>query len=350
MKIPDFIDKATLPEISYKLAELAVSGDPESISVIAEFLLYKCGDTYLKHDLPNLAATALLHKGCVGVQKLVEVLPKAPGYIYPQAILATLWYASKGKLGSSLFTVLERIPPLSDPLNDDVVDEAKNAIHEIVLESRINPELFNILIGFLHQYNIVGMMNPSNPVFSISEIFDLFAAGTIKISRQLVEQFNALLDQTLPEEAYQKFLNSNLVFLDPVASEVIPKQKLGTEYITDFVVRRYDNKYILVEIEKPQDPIFTSANDFTASFTHAYGQILDFQQWIDSHGEYARSLMPGISSPRGLLVIGRRDHLNYENCQKLLRHASNSTTIDVKTFDDLSSDALNLCENIYKKI
>ena len=46
------------------------------------------------------------------------------------------------------------------------------------------------------------------------------------------------------------FLKTNPVFLDPLANVVIPKQQLANEMTTDFVIRRLDNEYIVVEIEK----------------------------------------------------------------------------------------------------
>lgn len=62
--------------------------------------------------------------------------------------------------------------------------------------------------------------------------------------------------------------------------------------VDGYVVRRLDNEYILVEIEKPQNRIFTESADFMAEFTHVFGQVIDFQEWVDTHAEYARHLMP----------------------------------------------------------
>jgi hypothetical protein len=47
----------------------------------------------------------------------------------------------------------------------------------------------------------------------------------------------------------------------------------------------------LVEIERPQDKIFTTSDDFASRFTHAFGQVLDFQQWMDRNVAYAQELL-----------------------------------------------------------
>lgn len=151
------------------------------------------------------------------------------------------------------------------------------------------------------------------------------------------------------EEEYQKFLSLNPVFLEPLADLVLSKQKLGVEFITDFVIRTLNDKYLLVEIEKPQDPIFTQAGDFTANFTHAVGQVLDFQRWVDANGAYAQKLMPLISSPRGLVVIGRSVDMSRERADKLHRFNINSSTIVVLTYDDVLHQSERLLKNILRR-
>ena len=89
-----------------------------------------------------------------------------------------------------------------------------------------------------------------------------------ELTMRQIKEFERLLESELREEDYQRFLADHPVFIDPLASEVIPKQKLGLEKTTDYAVRRSDNEWILVEIEKPQSRIFTKNDNFTAEFTH----------------------------------------------------------------------------------
>lgn len=167
-----------------------------------------------------------------------------------------------------------------------------------------------------------------------------------RLTPAIMDAFDEMIDSHLPEEEYQRFLADHPIFLDPFASELIPKQKLGLEHVTDYAVRRHDGRWLLVEIEKPQDRIFTNANDFTSGFSHAFGQVLDFQRWVAANVAYARQLLPGITSPRGLLIIGRRNTLDVANRDKLQRFVDNSATIEVLTFDDLASNARALYKNL----
>ena len=127
-----------------------------------------------------------------------------------------------------------------------------------------------------------------------------------------------------------------------------PKQRLGLEFATDYAIKRLDGRWLLVEIEKPHDAIFTRNYDFTAQFTHAFGQVLDFQHWVDDHVAYAQDQMPGITAPRGLLVIGLRSVFDQRAAAKLRRFVDNSSRIDVVTFDDLLTGARNLYDNLHQ--
>jgi hypothetical protein len=132
------------------------------------------------------------------------------------------------------------------------------------------------------------------------------------VSKSVLSDFDHLITIESSEAAYHQYFASHPVLIDPLAAVIISKQQLGLEHVTDFAVRRHDGDYILVEIEKPQDRLFTTSNDYSAAFAHAFGQVVDFEQWVRDHGDYARHLMPGISSPRGMLIIGRSHEFSVE--------------------------------------
>lgn len=64
-----------------------------------------------------------------------------------------------------------------------------------------------------------------------------------------MDDFEHLVQENLLEQPYQQYLTEHSVIIDPLAAQVIDRQRLGLELTTDFVVRRLDNEYVLVEIE-----------------------------------------------------------------------------------------------------
>lgn len=356
MDIQSFIESSSNFELEEELCRLVADDSPECLSKLGEFLkdrvrseIAENGTVSVSMDisLPRLVAKALLQKGPAGVQLLIRALREEGADVF-----GDLWWASKGKFAPGpLEGYLKRETPrpeLNRPLTAETIQAARDAVNQLMIEARTSPMLLSHILMFLSfsfQIRTIGGLDG----VGLDEFYDMMTSGAIKLSKPLLQQFDKMINQDLREEDYQLFLKRHPVFLDALASDVIPKQKLGIEKVTDFVLRRYDNKYILVEIEKPQDRLFTLTNDFTAEFTHAFGQVLDFQQWVDSHASYARVHMPGISSPRGLLVIGRRTNLSEENKAKLHRFALNCISIDILMFDDLLQNATNLYEAILRQ-
>ena len=362
MDIDSYLEQASPDEVVSKLAALAASNDDNSVGELCQFLSLQhsyIGESGLA--VSRLACRALLQKGAIGIEALSNSavqssFEEAPGkYADVLVILETLWYVAHGQLPPyGLNKNLELAPPLDNQPPSESILAAQHALQEIVEESQLNDDLLTKLVMFL----VTGAMNLAlvedsetggsrANSFLRSVIFEVFTEPAIKITRRLVTRFEILINEPHEEEVYQQFLRQHPVFIDPLASQVIPKQKLGVEHFTDFVVRRLDNEYIVVEIERPHDPLFTGKNDFTARFTHAYGQVIDFQEWVDAHGEYARSLMPGISSPRGMLLIGSRKGLTAEQAVKLRRFNINSRSVEVFTYDDLLAKAKDLYNNIH---
>jgi hypothetical protein len=343
-------DTATVGGGAQRVAEyfgdLARRRDDDALNKLRRALRERDDHTYAKHVTPRLAARALLRRGPQGVTELLAALPEAPGAIHPNAIIEALWFAARGELGMDLFRVAVMSPDLTVPPDEETSRAAAGALRDVFAESRVNNELFVRLLDFVHKLWMQAATQDDDDCI-VSEARELFAEATIKLTPSLLDRFRGLIEQDLGEEDYQGFLRDNPVLLDPLATEVVPKQRLGSEHVTDFALRRADARWTLVEIEKPRDPLFTSRNDFTSQFTHAFGQIIDFQRWVESHGQYARSLMPGIASPAGLLVMSRRSSLNDENTAKLNRFIENSRRIDVVTFDDVLESSVSLYNNLY---
>ena len=356
MDILSFIETSSNSELQEELCRLAADDSPESLSTLEEFLRYRGrsemsedgqGSIIMNFSVPRLTALALLHRGPAGVRLLVQALRGQGANVF-----GALWWASKGKFDPDPFEWLpKREPPCPElvrPLTAETINAVRDAVNQLVIEARTSPSLFVRILSFL-SFSCMIRIEAGSEGVGLDDFYDIMTSGAIKLSRPLLQQFDEMIKQDLREEDYQVFLKQHPVFLDPLAADVIPKQKFGIDMVTDFAIRRYDDKYILVEVEKPQDRLFTLANEFTANFTHAFGQVLDFQQWVDSNAAYARVHMPGISSPHGLLVIGRRTDMTEVNKVKLHRFSINCPAIDIVTFDDLLQNATNLYEAILRK-
>jgi len=213
-------------------------------------------------------------------------------------------------------------------------------------DCRTDPGSFHRLINLLYHEQMQSMFDRESNDHFHKVVFKVLADSTLRISDRHLEQFDELLAAGAREEEYQRFLTANPVFLNPLGSQLISKQKLGDDFITDYVLETLTGDYVAVEIEKPTDPLFTQTNDFSYQFTHAFGQVIDFIEWIEQNIAYAQKKLPGIAAPKGLLVIGMRSSLTATQANKLRRFNQNSSSVQVATFDDLLSNARSLQRNI----
>lgn len=167
--------------------------------------------------------------------------------------------------------------------------------------------------------------------------------------REMVRAFRELLDRDPSEEEVQVFLSEHPVMLFPTALSVRQKVKLGSEWVTDFVIQRSETDYELVEIEPPGHPLYTSTNNPSHQLTHALKQVFDWRQWISQFPDYAQRAMPGIVRPQGRVVIGRRARLTDETAKALHHHNQELNHIVIETYDDLIARVDRLIDNITSK-
>ena len=336
-------------KIAQDFARLAEDSSAESIQKLKAALEVRDSGTYEKHLIPYLACRALISKGVVGVDALAELLPRAPGHIYPMAILASLWRASEGEFAASAFRVENTVEVFNRPLSDDVKRAAREKFVAFLDNCRTDGESLDRLINLLHHEQLRSFDEEPGRRFH-EAVFKVISDTALRISDRVIDEFQVMLSSGKREEEFQRFLTDHPIFLNPMASRLISKHKLGDDFITDYVLETLTGDYIAVEIEKPSDPIFTRSNDFSYQLVHAFGQTVDFIEWIEQNIAYAQKKLPGITSPRGLVVIGRRTSLTSAQSDKLRRFNRNSTAIEIVTFDDLLFRGRTLQKNIRHRV
>ena len=332
-----------------RFEELANDDSEESFKRLINYLEYRDDGTYEKHIIPHLACRALIQRGRIGIEAIIQTSDKIDGFIYPVVIMESLWLASRGLLSDPLFIDEANLANLSFEIPKETQDFARDQFINLILRSYRDPESFDRLVGFLYHQNMKSASSEQRHRMFHEDIFGILSESSISISTKIIEEFELALDSQLREEEYQLLLKHNPVFVDPLASDVLDKHRLGDDLITDFVVTTLQGQYILVEIEKPQDPIFTTSGDFSSKFSHAFGQVIDFIEWIESNISYAQKKLPGISAPKGVLIMGRSQNMSELEIKKLRRFNRNSNSIEVFTYDDVLTRAKNLYSNMKRK-
>lgn len=347
MDVAAFLEKANYKQIIDKISELSCEDSIESLDLLTDFLLIKDFEIYGKSMIPRLASRALIKHGEKGIERMVHSFYVVQSLIYKTAIFESLWYATQGKLPDCPIPLSNKMPPaLESDINYEIIEITKREIRKISIESRSDSDKFYYFLSIM--YNVLNKVySNNNEIENFKEdFFNLITESTIGITKNAIDEFEKLVFNELTEEAYQIFLSKNPVFLNPLGKKIIDKHRLGSDYITDFVLETYEKDYVIVEIEKPQDNIFTRNGEFSSKFIHAYGQVIDFINWLENNISYAKEKLPGLTSPKGLLIMGRSSKFTERDWLRFKRFNRNSNSIELITYDEVLENSKRLYKNL----
>ena len=152
------------------------------------------------------------------------------------------------------------------------------------------------------------------------------------------------------EEVIHQWLKDarHSVFLDPYASRIWSKLPFGDK-VSDFVVRRADGTYKLIEIERANERILRSDNaEPTALFNHACQQVRDWQRYIRDNVQTVRSELDlaDIDSPDGIVVFGRTREIAGKEAVRRWRDMKSTTDPVVYTYDELCDSVRALAHSL----
>jgi len=156
----------------------------------------------------------------------------------------------------------------------------------------------------------------------------------------IINTFERLIErQDLHEKIdVHPFMAKHTFLLHPNPESVISEVSigLGTEYKIDFLIREPDGEFIVVEIENPNRDIVTKSGNLSAYVNHAVQQVEDWQEWITENLPTVQRYYPGMTPPRGLVIIGRSSQLTHKEKQKLARRNANlSGRMKIITYDEV---------------
>ncbi len=164
----------------------------------------------------------------------------------------------------------------------------------------------------------------------------------------IAKEFERLLDAEVGENEIQAFIESYPIILSeqlPHCHHVVPKPKLGSEYVPDFLLPEISSggtHWYLVELEPIGDVLVTKQGQLAQRVREAVQQIKDWRSWLSRNLDYAsrptaqRGLgLKDISvRPFGWVVVGRRSAIA-DRFNQLRQQTLEGDLIDIMTYDRL---------------
>ena len=175
-----------------------------------------------------------------------------------------------------------------------------------------------------------------------------------QLTRGHVTRFKQQLERATREQDLQSFLERDPKILVQHLSGghgrwVIPHQRLGSQYVTDFLIGEQNSdgwEWQAVELESPRVRMFTKKGDPTAQLNHAITQIQEWRDWLTKNAAYAARPRDqqglGLTDIRpdlaGLVLIGRRESVDPAT-NGLRRQMKATLNIEIHTYDFLLTNA-----------
>lgn len=316
-------------------------GDSEHIETPATYALLAYGRDGL-HALGSLASGEFHQSGVTWAARALVTAALGASDVAEGHVRLSQRYLDSGAYG-------RLIREIARTCNDPQLQKEAYRVLSMVLRGYVtDPERRDQLGFLLSTLSLALAANKEAADKAVPLVFNLIVQSALKISEHLCHQLENLIASDLPERNYQEFFENNPALIDPLASSIVPRENLAEMFRTDFVIRRLDDEYIFVEIEKPQDHPFTDYPHPTEALSHALGQVVNWLIWLEDNIAYAQAHgFPGVHSPRGVIVMGRKTELTSPQLRML--KALNDTLnprLQILTYDDVLQNARNVLRNI----
>lgn len=213
----------------------------------------------------------------------------------------------------------------------------------------LGPGAIKAIIDF--RISILGMILQSGSAFFTPKVDQIIQTDNVLDKlQQKVNELKVILEAEVNEEKLQTFLKENPFLLKP-SSELIPKQKLGEDFVTDFVLLNILDQgpcYTLVELEKSSYSILTKEGLLTSSVNHALKQTRDWEIWLENNKAYLQNKLGGFESPEYLIVIGRTKWMNDNDKAYLRSYNRGYTMLRIMSYDDIIAQSEEFIQSAKK--
>jgi len=247
--------------------------------------------------------------------------------------------AARGEVPETLYLPIGHAfrVELNGRLSGSVRAEARNALRELVAAIDVDDLFLPISQTLMH----VAESNVAD------ELIAALSTRWFAFGRTVLRQYSGLIsDHPTDEPKFQDFFCEHPQLLDPMALQVWSQPDFHGGYEPDFVIRRADNTYLIVEIETPAKLIVTVANQVAADATHAEAQALEYAEFLEGRVHEARHHFPNFTNADCLAVIGLQEPLNQRQLQALARANRIRGSSRIAAFDWLLERSRATADNI----
>lgn len=346
-EVNEFIESgANLQVLNSLLQRCMDDGGTKAMSYVSRLFEDDYDWMTYKWDLKEPAGFALLYWQQAGLDELARAAARSPKSSNTNIAFDILSSAASGEFSTMLsdhwWGDLKKRVTSAGGLSAEMQQHARRTLVELVLGARNEDDLM-LSLGSVFQRHYAkrdGVNAAKNLVQAVASRWFAIGDRTLQEYQDLIEDFSD------DEPSFQQFFEANPQFLDPMAVEVWPEPNLFGSRKPDFVVKRSDGSYLVVEIECPSKALITKAGHPSAEVTHAEHQATDYRKYMLGHIANVKAVFPGFSEPDCLVVVGLEGALSKDQRAALAALNDARHRLKVVGFDWILDRAKKISENV----
>jgi len=216
---------------------------------------------------------------------------------------------------------------------------ARQALRALIMSLPTDDLLIPLSQSFMH-------LQLQSPELA-QELVVSLSAKWFRFGPPVLDKFDQMLAKNAKDEpAFQAFFCTFPQLLDPMAVHVWSQPDFHGALQPDFVVRRADDSYLVVEIECPGKLLVTKNGQLSEEAIRAEKQALDYESFLSERITEARVHFPNYHRADCLAVIGLERVLTTEQRLNLDRANSRRHNLKVVGFDWLLERARIVVSNV----
>lgn len=324
------------------LHDCMVDGSLDALCAVQLLFEDMYGGATFNFTLKAQAGYCLIRWGNQGLQAMVEGARRTPSSKNTSITLETLSLLAAGQRRTSGAEFAE--PRLVDDVEklvpdwSEVTASAKALLIRVLLEFASDDEAI-FAVG--HQFSKHTLHRDG-----ARQLFEAAAVRLIAVNEATIRSFeDHLVNNSSDEPAFQEFLTQHPQMLDPMAVEIWPQPSLWGAKEPDFVIRRADDTYVVVEIECPGKLLLTSTGQLSADTSHAVHQVLDYADNLVRRHEAIAHVFDRFRAPDCLVVNGLEGPLDREQKRMLVLENAHRRGVRIVGFDWLATRARATASN-----
>lgn len=217
--------------------------------------------------------------------------------------------------------------------------DARQALRKLVLSTPVD----DLLIPLSQSYIQLAMLSPELG----EELAASLGVKWLRFGPAALDEYEKLIaDEPSNETAFQSFFCRFPQFLDPMAVQIWSEPDFHGALSPDFVVKRADNSYLVVEIECPSKLLVTKDGKLAAMAIHAEKQVVEYESFLSERVAEARTHFPNYSRADCLAIVGLERQMTPSQRRNFEWAIGRRQNVRIVGFDWLLDRARTLIDNV----